>query len=235
MPPRLLLSLHNVRNEIVNAPRQLTLDLVNPPQPSLDNFVVGRNAEIIAALRAVAAGGGERFIYLWGEDGSGRTHLLQALGLGANARLPAFDPHRRLYLLDDIEGCTDPDQQRLFVLLNEVRSTDAARFIGAGNAAPMHLPLRDDVRTRLAWGLVYQVHALSDVEKAQALTAHAATRGLALQADVIDYLLAHMPRDMRTLVAIVDALDEYALSAKRSVTVPLARQWAQHGSPASAP
>ncbi|MBC7781289.1 MAG: DnaA regulatory inactivator Hda, partial [Proteobacteria bacterium] len=199
------------------------------------NFVVGRNAEVIAALRAVAAGSGERFIYLWGDDGSGRTHLLQALGLSTVAKLPAFDPRTHLYLIDDIERCAEPDQQKLFVLLNDIRGTDSARFIGAGNAAPMHLPLRDDVRTRLAWGLVYQVHALSDVEKAQALTAHAATRGLALPPDVVDYLLAHMPRDMRTLVAIVDALDAHALSQKRTVTVPLARQWAQHGGRDGAP
>ena len=219
----------------MNTPRQLTLDLVNPPQPSLANFVVGRNAEVIAALRAVAAGAGERFIYLWGESGSGRTHLMQALGQKADVRVPEFDTRTHLFLVDDIELISEDDQQRLFVLLNEVRSSDTARFIGAGNAAPMHLPLRDDIRTRLAWGLVYPLHALSDAEKAQALTAHAATRGLALSTDVVDYLMAHMPRDMRKLVAIVDALDEYALSEKRSVTVPLARQWAQQGSRDGAP
>ncbi|MBC8119721.1 MAG: DnaA regulatory inactivator Hda [Burkholderiaceae bacterium] len=219
----------------MNTPRQLTLDLVNPPQPSLANFVVGRNAEVVAALRAVAAGAGERFIYIWGESGSGRTHLLQALGFKADAKVPVFDPGTHLYLIDDLQRCPETDQQGLFVLLNEVRSSETVRFIGTGNAAPMHLPLRDDIRTRLAWGLVYQLHALSDVEKAQALTAHAATRGLALSADVVDYLLAHMPRDMRTLVAIVDALDDYALSERRSVTVPLARQWAQQGNRDGAP
>jgi DnaA family protein len=74
---------------------------------------------------------------------------------------------------------------------------------------------------------VYQVHALSDSEKAQALEEHARSRGLALPADVIAYLLHHMPRDMRTLVAILDALDGYALAAKRAITVPLVREWAQ--------
>ena len=80
----------------------------------------------------------------------------------------------------------------------------------------MHLDLRDDVRTRLAWGLVYQVHALSDDEKAQALSAHAASRGFGLPADVVEYLLTHMPRDMRTLVAVVDALDTLRVIGKKA-------------------
>lgn len=210
----------------MSSPRQLTLDLVKPPQPSLDNFVVGRNAELVAVLRAVAAGSGEHFVYLWGETGAGRSHLLQALGLPPSSdRVQFFDAQKPLYLVDDVDGCSEFQQQRLFVLLNEIRAAGTASFVGAGNAAPMQLPLREDVRTRLAWGLVYQIHALSDDEKAQALSAHAASRGLALPADVIDYLLTHMPRDMRTLVAVVDALDTYALSVKKQLTVSLVRQW----------
>lgn len=210
----------------MNAPRQLTLDLVQPGPPSLDNFVAGRNAEVVAALRAVMSGQGERFIYLWGETGAGRSHLLKALG-ELSSGTPSFDTRQRLYVVDDVDRCDEPHQQRLFVLLNEIRADGTARFVAAGNAAPMHLALRDDVRTRLAWGLVYQVHALSDDEKAQALSAHAVSRGLTLPADVIDYLLTHMPRDMRTLVAVVDALDSYALSVKKPVNLALVRQWSQ--------
>lgn len=217
----------------MDTPRQLTLDLVQPDKPSLDNFVVGRNAEVVAALRAMAAGQGERFIYLWGDTGAGRSHLLQALGV--DSEVPAFDAGQHLYAVDDVDRCHESQQQKLFVLLNEIRADGAARFVGAGNAAPMHLGLRDDVRTRLAWGLVYQVHALSDAEKANALSAHAASRGLALPADVVDYLLTHLPRDMRTLVAVVDALDAYALSVKRALTVPLVRHWAQDTVPGAAP
>ena len=211
----------------MSTPRQLTLDLVKPARPSLDNFVVGRNAEVVAALRAIADGG-EQFVYLWGETGAGRTHLLQALGLDASqGEVPAFDSQRRLYLVDDVDGFSESQQQRLFVLLNEIRSAGTARFVGTGSAAPMRLALRDDVHTRLAWGLVYQIHTLSDDEKAQALAAHAASRGLALPTDVIEYLLTHMPRDMRTLVAVVDALDTYALSVRKPLTVPLVRHWAE--------
>ncbi len=220
----------------MSSPRQLTLDLVNPPKPSLDNFVVGRNAEAVAALRAVAGGGGEQFVYLWGDIGAGRSHLLSALGPNASpAEVPVWSANRRIYTVDDVEGLHESQQQRLFVLLNEIRGAGTARFVAVGNAAPMHLELRDDVRTRLAWGLVYQVHALSDEEKAHALSAHAVSRGLRLPDEVIDYLLTHMPRDMRTLVAVVDALDTYALSVKKPLTVPLVRHWAEDTAQRTAP
>ena len=220
----------------MSSPRQLTLDLVKPPKPSLDNFVVGRNGEAVAAIRAVADGGGEQFVYLWGDIGAGRSHLLSALGPDTlPAEVPAWSADRRIYAVDDVEGLPESQQQRLFVLLNEIRGAGTARFVAVGNAAPMHLELRDDVRTRLAWGLVYQVHALSDQEKAHALSAHALSRGLRLPDEVIDYLLTHMPRDMRTLVAVVDALDTYALSVKKPLTVPLVRHWAEDTAQRTAP
>lgn len=228
---------HSVFDDlIVSSPRQLTLDLVKPPQPSLDNFVVGRNAEVVAALRSIADGSGEQFVYLWGEEGAGRSHLLNALGLEtAQQEVPEWDTKRRVYTVDDVEGLGELQQQRLFVLLNEIRSAGSARLVAAGNAAPMYLALRDDLRTRLGWGLVYQVHALSDEEKARALSAHAASRGLTLSADVVEYLLTHMPRDMRTLVAVVDALDTYALSMKKPLTVPLVRLWEHDSAQIAAP
>ncbi len=218
----------------MNSPRQLPLDLIRPRTPSFDNFVVGRNAEPLAMLRAIAAGGAEPFVYLWGEPGCGRTHLLTALAaarparfVGEGSRVVDFSGDATLYLVDDVDARDDETQQRLFVLMNEVRAHPGTTLVSTGGGPPAQLALRDDIRTRLAWGLVYQVHALTDEEKATALEAHARGRGLKLSPDVVAYLLHHMPRDMRTLVAIVDALDGYALAARRSITVPLVREWAQ--------
>ena len=113
----------------MTAPRQLTLDLVRPLTPSLDNCVVGRNAEAVAVLRAVAAGRGEPFVYLWGERGSGRTHLLAALAAaraaalaGEDCAVPGFGAPHGLYLVDDVDARDAESQQRLFVLMNEVRA-----------------------------------------------------------------------------------------------------------------
>jgi DnaA family protein len=89
------------------------------------------------------------------------------------------------------------------------------------------LALREDLRTRLGWGLVYEALPLSDEEKAAALGGYARERGFELSDEVVDYLLRHGRRDMGSLVAAVAALDRLSLAAKRPVTVPLLREWLQ--------
>lgn len=209
---------------------QLALDLIQPLTPTLDNFVPGRNAETLATLRSVREGGGPQFVYLWGEAGAGCSHLLRALGgagvsEGKPVGAPEFDPVTALYCIDDVDRLDPDSQSRLFILMNEVRAHPGTRLVAAGSRPPGQLDLRDDVRSRLAWGLVYQVYPLSDVEKAQALVAHAGSRGIVLSPEVRAWMLAHLPRDMRTLVAVLDALDAYALVRQRPITVPLLREW----------
>lgn len=212
----------------MNTPRQLVLDLLAPAAPTLENFVVGRNAEAVATLGRLAAGrAGERIVYLWGEAGCGRSHLLQALAAapGAHPSLAEEPDAAGLTVVDDVDRLDGQAQIRLFNRLNAVRARADAACVAAGGAPPAQLALREDLRTRLAWGLVYQLQPLADAEKAEALRAHAAARGLAVGDDVIGYLLTHLRRDMRTLAASLDALDGYALAHRRPLTVPLARQW----------
>jgi DnaA family protein len=213
----------------VTAPRQLALDLLQPAPPTLENFVPGRNAEALATLRRLAAGGlGERIVFLWGEAGSGRSHLLQALAAAAGGRAwrPEDAPEAPgLSLVDDVERLDGPAQVALFNRLNVVRERADAACVAAGAAPPSRLPLREDLRTRLAWGLVYQLQPLGDDDKAEALRRQAEARGLALGADVVETMLARLPRDMRTLAAALEALDGYALALKRPLTSALLRQW----------
>jgi DnaA family protein len=208
---------------------QLALDLLQPLQPSLDNFVPGRNVEALAALRRLArAQLPDRIVYLWGEPGSGRTHLLRALAAwpGAWHWQPSSAPEQPgLSLVDDAQALDAGAQVALFNRLNAVRADVGMACVAAGHAPPSQLALREDLRTRLAWGLVYQLHPLTDDDKAAALRAHAATRGVALADDLVPYLLTHLPRDLRTLVAALDALDAYALARQRPLTVPLLKEW----------
>ena len=211
--------------------RQLLLQLAPPPAPTLDNFVPGRNGAALQALRDLARGtGAERFVYLWGEPGSGRTHLLRGLVQAARARdarylggaadIGAVDA--TLIAVDDVQHLAADAQIRLFDLYNRVRAT-VGTLVASGDAAPAQLALRDDLRSRLAWGLAFQLHPLSDAEKAAALRAHARARALDLGEDVIAYLLRHARRDMASLIGILDALDRHSLEHKRPVTLPLVR------------
>lgn len=227
--------------------RQLALDFAVPP-PTLDNFVAGRNAELLQCLMGLASRGtGERFIYIWGTAGSGRSHLLQGMvaavrATGADAVYVACSGDTQFgeglvqaeYVAVDNADCLgEAAQIALFNLYNALRERQGALLV-SGEAPPVQLRLREDLVTRLGWGLVYQVHALSDEEKAQALTRHAAARGFRMPAEVCDYLLNRVRRDMPSLLAMLDALDRYSLETKRQITVPMVRELLQTAHPPGA-
>lgn len=218
--------------------KQLAFDFPVTIAPAFDNFVVGRNAELVQHLRELARSREvERSLYLWGACGSGRTHLLRASvaafeAAGAQAAYISCTPetalsetlhHLDLVALDDVQQLGDAAQVSLFSLYNALRASGGA-LVASGDMAPTRLPLRADVVTRLAWGLVYEVHGLTDLEKAQALAEYTAVRGFTLHADVSKYLLTHARRDMPALLALLDALDRYSLECKRPVSVPLLRE-----------
>jgi DnaA regulatory inactivator Hda len=232
-------------------PRQLLLDLGTPPLATFDNFIAGANAELIARLRALDAGPlndtgpGERSLYLWGPPGSGRSHLLSALCaaaipglasyLGPHSPLVAFsfDPDMAIYAVDDCDALDAMQQVALFNLCNEVRAHAGRILVVAGGQPPRHLAVREDLRTRMGWGLVFQLVPLSDEDKIHALTAAARERGIALAADVPAWLLTHYRRDMPSLMGVLDALDRFSLEHKRAVSLPLLRAMLADASPAA--
>lgn len=210
---------------------QLLLDIAPDWVPTLDNFVAGRNVELLSALRhALAAAEDVCAIYIWGEAGSGKSHLLQATagqamtaGQSANYARAAVPQAAFVVAVDDVEQLDDTGQVALFALYNSMRDSGGMLLV-SGSHAPAFLSLRDDLRTRLGWGLVFQVHALSDDEKEQALRQHAEARGFELSDEVTTYLLRHGRRDLPSLLAILDALDEHCLRLKRAPSVPLLKE-----------
>jgi DnaA family protein len=124
--------------------------------------------------------------------------------------------------VDDVERLSEAGQVALFNLYNALLERRASLFV-SGDAPPSRLELRPDLRTRLGASLVYEVHALNDSEKAQALAEHAALRGFALAPEVCNYLLTHVRRDMAALLALIDTLDRHSLEQQRPVTVPMVR------------
>ncbi len=198
--------------------KQLLLDIAPPPKPTLDNFVLGRNAEAIHALQSALTGKSQGFIYLWGEKGCGKSHLIQAC-------LNNPTTHD-LICTDDVQLLDNEAQIALFNTYNQTRESSGILIV-TGDATPTKMGLRDDLATRLAWGLVYQLHPLTDSEKALALKNHAFERGMKLPDEVLDYCLRYLRRDLPTLMATLNALDEWSLATKKSVTVPMLRNLLQ--------
>lgn len=213
--------------------KQLVLDLGAEPARSLDTFEVGANAELAHLMHQFAQRASrEHFAYLWGDSGAGKTHLLQGLAATPGARYIAavqaseadfvYSPAISLYLLDDCPKLSAEAQIGAFALFNQIRE-HKAYMVSTGPVPPVVLPVREDLRTRMGWGLIYQIHGLSDDEKIAALTHAAEARGLTLSASVLPYLLSHFKRDMRSLSTMLDALDQYSLETQRPVTLPLLR------------
>lgn len=195
--------------------KQLLLDIQPAAPQTLANFMPGHNAEALSSIQGLLDGSSEAaFIYLWGPSGSGKSHLLNAAkNLG-------------VHIADDVHRLDNEAQITLFNTYNQLKASGGA-LIAAGLHAPTQMDLRDDLATRLAWGLVYQLHPLTDSEKAEALKHHAAERGMKLPDEVIAYCLRYLRRDLLTLMAVLDALDEWSLIEKKPVTVPMLKKLLQ--------
>ena len=169
--------------------QQLLLNLDTGNAPSLDSYLTGQNGEVVHLLREIAdRTSREHFVYLWGQNATGKTHLLKALSQFSPARyIPAeatesdfsYFPDCDLYLLDDCEHLNPEKQIAAFNLFNQVRENNAY-MITSGPCTPLALDLRDDLKSRLCWGLVYQIKSLSDEEKISALNEQAKQRGFTL-------------------------------------------------------
>lgn len=214
--------------------RQLALDLITEPPPSLDNFIAGPNAEALAALRALAAGGATaRRIHLWGAPASGKTHLLRALvghPLGPGDPLDTFnrdaDPRTGVIAVDDCDQLDDARQLALFRLFNRHAGPEGAAILTASVQPPIALHhLRPELRTRLGSGLVLALRPLTDDEREQTLREAARASGVQCHDDLFRYLLTRKARDLRTLLAFFAALDRYALERKRPLSAALAREF----------
>jgi DnaA family protein len=194
--------------------QQLPLQISPPIEAEFGNFVAGPNGEALARVRELATGNSrERIVYLWGAPGSGRTHLLRAAAR-ANAAL---------VVADDVDALDAAGEHALFVAINEARDGGPG-VLAAGSKPPAQLALRPDLRTRLAWGLVYELRPAGDEDKARHLKDLAEARGLQLSDDILRYLLSRLPRDLASLQSVLEVLDRHSLMRQRALTLPLVKE-----------
>lgn len=219
---------------------QLPLGIGLPAGAVFETFHPGGNRAAAAAVAAAAAGTGDPVLFLHGEVGSGRTHLLHAACAAASraAYLPAGDYALQpaemidgweafgLVCIDDIGAFAGNAswERAMFALFNALQAA-GGRWIATGDAPPGSLGFGlADLASRLAAGPVFRLQSLDDDGRVGALIAHAAQRGFELPEEVARYLIARIPRDMHSLVATLDRIDAESLSQKRKVTIPLVRE-----------
>lgn len=222
----------------MSAQQQLLLDLKLEQAPTFENFIVGRNEELLGRLLELKAGRSFDALYLWGGEGCGKSHLLAAAALeiadtrpvlmldGANVGSDIPAVAGGLIIIDNVEDLGPDAQIALFRVFNAARLIGIAVLL-AGRLPPLELALREDLRTRVGQCLIYEVQTLSDHEKSAALRQHALLRGMRLDDGIVHYLLRHGRRDLPSLMAMLNGLDRISLEQKRPLTLPLLRELMQ--------
>ncbi|MCX7269037.1 MAG: DnaA regulatory inactivator Hda [Betaproteobacteria bacterium] len=221
--------------------KQIALDIGVSVGPSLGNFHPGHNAAALAHLELWMAGRTRSPVptFLWGDNGSGKTHLLRAVAdhiRNQGARVgwmdkttvqpPEFNPEWEVLLLDDVQFFSAVQQHMAFNWFVNAATPGAARqpwVLAAGSLPPQDLPLREDLRTRLGWGHVFHLQLLDDDQRREVLLKHAQALGMHLGKDLLDYLLSRFSRDLGHLIHLLEQLDNYALQTQRPLTIPLLR------------
>ncbi|HYE37454.1 DnaA regulatory inactivator Hda [Methylocaldum sp.] len=219
---------------------QLPLRFAFNPELGFQQYHSGANTEIVAHLKHAAGGYGDPLIFLWGESGTGKSHLLNACCREACqsdlsvsylplTSLREYGPavldgleHQDIVCLDDVDSIAGDDvwEQALFSLFNRLREL-GNRLIVAAQAPPGELPIRlPDLKTRLGWGLTLRLQPLNDEDKLIVLGSYARSLGLDLPPQVGRFLLSHYRRDLSSLRRLLDELDHATLAAKRKLTIP---------------
>jgi DnaA family protein len=219
--------------------KQMALDIGLHTTPSLESFFAGPNSAAVQHLRLWTSSQMPSPVptYLWGESGSGKTHLLRAVqaalsdsgvsvgwfDANQNDRL-SFDDAWAVVLMDDVHLYNLEQQQVAFNwFVNALTpKTGSPRWVlAAGMLPPADLKLRDDLRSRLGWGHVYALQVLSDTERRAVLRQEADSRGLFLSDEVMGFMLSRFSRDLSSLMSLLEHLDQFALQTQRAITIPL--------------
>lgn len=221
--------------------KQLALEVGLRSEPTFANYHAGPNEAAARHLQLWADSATRSPVptYLWGDSGSGKTHLLhsarQALRQAGSAcgwltsalhEPPPFDPTWAAVLMDDVHLYTAVQQQAAFAWFVEAMNPPDGRprgVLAAGALPPTDLALRDDLRSRLGWGHVFELHPLSEAQRREVLRQLARARGLVLSNEVTRFMLTRFARDLVSLTLLLDELDAYALARHRAITVPLIR------------
>jgi DnaA-homolog protein len=224
--------------------KQLALAIQLNDEATLEDFCWTGNTLVQHHITQVIQGAGEPFLYFWGKQGSGKSHLLQACcqalsKIKSSIYMPLkllkdLGPEilvgleeQSLISIDDIDAIAGDKEweEALFHLYNRVRDNGQSTLIISGHQPPIHCPIMlPDLKSRLSWGLVMQLHELEEDDKVSTLQALAIKRGFSLPASVVQFLLSRCARNMHDLQILLNQLDEASLVAQRKITIPFVKR-----------
>lgn len=224
---------------------QLSLPIHQFDDENLTNFNSDNNLLLLNSLRKNIDQLSQPFFYIWGEQGSGKTHLLKAIfhdflrQQRAAIYVPLskaayFSPavlenleQQEAVCLDDlhcISGNTEWETA-IFDLFNRIKENRKTLLLISANQSPTALTIQlPDLRSRLTWGEIYQLNPLEESQKISVLQQNAYQRGMELSEETANFLLKRWDRDMHSLFSALDKLDKASLQAQRKLTIPFVKE-----------
>lgn len=224
---------------------QLSFSSLIPENKELHEFIWGENALLKFHLEHILENADDKFVYIWGQTGSGKSHLLQTICHQYDAQLPSIylplsladtiPPNsldnleeQAIVLLDDIHLIKDKPlwEEAIFHLFNRIRDKKDTLLIISGQQPPTQLNLKlPDLVSRLQWGMTWHLKEPSDEFKMQIIMQNAVKKGFYIPESVAQYLLSHYARNLTTQMAILDRLDQSSLQAqRRTISIPFIKE-----------
>tara|TARA_S200000501_G_C20811286_1_gene738503 strand:+ start:309 stop:980 length:672 start_codon:yes stop_codon:yes gene_type:complete len=217
--------------------KQMFFDLDISSNQTLENFFVGKNNELIGLLNNFVNNTNKskknnNCITIWGESGSGKSHLFSALSQFDHSKIITeydnlidlnLSTNHSLYLIDNFENLSNDFHKSIFFLYNQIMEANKVLIIFSG-ISPRNLKIKKDLQSRILWGLVYQLYGLSDEDKISAILQTTKIKGIKISKKIVVYLLTHFKRDMNSLSNIIHIADQLSLETKRPITIQMIRE-----------
>ena len=223
---------------------QIPFEFSNFQELDFTSFIQGKNKYLLDLLKTLIKKERNDCLYIWGSEGTGKTHLLQAAckqayEMNSQVTYIPLKQHREfdseilnglgqldLICIDDLESIFDnlEWQQRLTLLYNEIRDNNNSIIISS-TFSPKNINIElEDLKSRLAWGQVQKIKPPDDELKIEILKRKASERSFELTKSVAEFLIRRTDRDLNSLIKILDVIDHSSLAAKRKVTVPFVKE-----------
>ncbi|MCI0733664.1 MAG: DnaA regulatory inactivator Hda [Methylococcaceae bacterium] len=222
-------------------PVQVPLPFVFHGNQDFDTFFAGPNRQVIESLKAfLQSDQGDHLLFIRGESGLGKTHLLQASCRAASRidRSAFYLPFQEwtklspdlleglenyhLVCVDDIDSIAgNPDWETAFFHFFNRHREKSKHLVVSARLPPQRLGIQlRDLASRLQSGLTLELKEMHDSDKLGALILKAKQLGFSLPQEVGRFLLKRYPRDLPSLWSFLETLDYASLSEQRKLTIP---------------
>ncbi len=216
---------------------QLGLPITLDSKMLLENLV--GNQQILDFINQLYFQDHSAEIYVYGETGKGKTHLLQGtisrafakkengVYIDCNEPIPEhvidFIDQLDWIGIDNINQIDSQQQHLFFELYNRAKLAEVSILV-SGPTTPSSLSIMKDLKTRLGLATVFELEELNDDLTKEVLKNQMSERNLTIEPKVYEYLFKRYSRNVNILISAINLLDRTSLQSKQGITIPFVKK-----------